>query len=281
MQLLLLLPCLTLAAAATSQEADHADCVDISYYSDVEFNSTDAQLCSYKVRRQCTPHSERVCRSVPVYTCRVDTHTVCEETKKTQVVREDNLENRYFTEKVCEPGPIEVLEEIKQMPVCETVTKQQCDSKWEVDPLTGEKVWAGNENCREVSWEDCRLQDTPVTQEVPTWTCRDGDTQTYQVRTLISQPIIERNAEQSIGLDSHTMTDNCCAQVVVAGEYEVETVERVCRAEACPTCDVTHTTECETLEWEDCTEHIEPNCFLSAFRVPFQEYNHLLRCPIH
>ena len=62
------------------------------------------------------------------------------------------------------------LTETKQMPVCVPVTKQQCDSKWEVqvNAETGEmeKVWAGNENCREVTWEDCSLETREVTQQV-------------------------------------------------------------------------------------------------------------------
>ena len=69
------------------------------------------------------------------------------------------------------------LTETKQMPVCVPVTKQQCDSKWEVrvNAETGEmeKVWAGNENCREVTWEDCKLVDTDMTEEVPVKTCVD------------------------------------------------------------------------------------------------------------
>ena len=34
--------------------------------------------------------------------------------------------------KECKPDKVVVLEEVKKIPVCITVTKQQCDSRWKV-----------------------------------------------------------------------------------------------------------------------------------------------------
>ena len=44
---------------------------------------------------------------------------------------------------------------------CENVTRQQCTSLWRM--VNGEKVWAGNDDCRDVTWEEC----SPVIKTVP------------------------------------------------------------------------------------------------------------------
>jgi len=40
------------------------------------------------------------------------------------------------------------------------VTRQDCVTKWILTP-TGEKVWAGNEQCQPVSWMNCTLVPEP------------------------------------------------------------------------------------------------------------------------
>ena len=57
--------------------------------------------------------------------------------------------------KKCWKDGIELLKEVKKTPHCETVTKQQCDSRWIINEYR-QKVFDGNENCKDVSWEDCR-----------------------------------------------------------------------------------------------------------------------------
>merc|ERR1711979_74412 len=58
------------------------------------------------------------------------------------------------------------------------------------------------------------------------------------------------------------------------------TYDRVCQPRAHPVC--THSTEvqCKTVEWEDCTDVIIPSCFNTHFKVPYQEYDHRLRCSV-
>ena len=41
-------------------------------------------------------------------------------------------------------------------PKCENVTRQDCVTKWEVR-TGGRKVWAGNEDCKPVTWMKCEL----------------------------------------------------------------------------------------------------------------------------
>ena len=48
-----------------------------------------------------------------------------------------------------------------------------------------EKVWAGNDNCEEVTWEDCTLEDREITQEVEVWKCTQATQPiSYQVAAV-------------------------------------------------------------------------------------------------
>merc|ERR1712088_842156 len=49
---------------------------------------------------------------------------------------------------------------IKKVPVCRNVTKQNCVTNWEV--VNGQKVWAVNEKCSPVTWQDCKLEEVEV-----------------------------------------------------------------------------------------------------------------------
>merc|ERR1712037_982167 len=117
----------------------------------------------------------------------------------------------------------ETLIEYQQKPVCTTVTKEQCDSKWVVNEF-GEKVWAGNENCKDVTWEDCKLESIPHPIVVPAYTAK-------------------------------------------------------CQAAAFADCSTNYVQECVELEYEECTDSFEEVCFgAMTFRIPFQEYDHRLKC---
>ena len=148
----------------------------------------------------------------------------------------------------CVHGDIKTITELKQMPVCVNVTKKQCDTKWEIN-ADGEKVWAGNDNCHDVTWQDCTLEEREVTIEVPTFDC-----------ALAENPIVFQNVRHQ------------------PAEFTV--VKRECKPIAKPVCSVTMERRCKEVEWDDCVENVESNCFDALFKIPFQEFNHLIRCPI-
>jgi len=60
----------------------------------------------------------------------------------------------------CKPVDV-VLSHIKQVPECKPVTSLNCETGWKV--VDGRKVWSGEEDCEEVTWQDCKL----VEKEVP------------------------------------------------------------------------------------------------------------------
>merc|ERR1712176_1668114 len=119
------------------------NCVDISRYQELELNHSEADLCTFSVVKECQPKWEKVCTTVEETICRVE--TAVEETvvSTDHAVPNDSIVDLEFVQKVCKLKSVELVEK-KMMPQCETVTKEQCDSKWVIN-AEGEKVWAGNE----------------------------------------------------------------------------------------------------------------------------------------
>ena len=52
---------------------------------------------------------------------------------------------------------------------CHNVTKQHCTSLWKI--VNGVKVWAGNDDCRNVTWEECKPTIQTVKWMVPKMNC--------------------------------------------------------------------------------------------------------------
>ena len=225
------------------------NCVDMSHYLDVEYNVTETTLCAFKQRTHCETQSSEVCRDIPVTSCRVVGFTECEETQETHRVRDDKLEHEVFTYQECSQVK-KTVTETKKVPHCELVTQQQCDSKWVMNEY-GEKMFATNENCRNVTWEDCKLLEKPVEKEVDSYECHPASEGGIRYPT------------------------------VVEDTQEVTTVDRVCQPRVENVCEVHTEQQCETVEWEQCRDTVQPHCFDFKIRTPHQEYNHLLRCIDH
>jgi hypothetical protein len=176
----------------------------------------------------------------------VKAYADCTHTPTTRLYHNDRLEPHTFVSKLCQPGGVKVLRETKQRPVCRNVTQQQCESKWVVNDL-GEKVWAGNENCQDVTWEECSLEDYVVPIEVPVWRCADDRQLTY------SQAVFET--------------------------VEVTAYASTCRAVASPVCTTVTRQECVDLAYEECADHVVPRCQKGlSIQVPYQTFDHRLKC---
>ena len=144
-------------------------------------------------------------------------------------------------------GGVVPIIEIKQMPVCVNVTKQQCDSKWAINDQ-GEKVWVANENCRDVTWENCRLEDREVVENVPIKKCFDGEDETFLY------PVVK--------------------------EETLTSYKRECVVGGGAVCETQEVTECVDVSWIDCTEKVKTDCKPVTIHTPWQEYEHLLRCNV-
>ena len=223
------------------------NCVDNSRYGELQYNVTTKHVCTHSVQRSCIKRNKEVCVPLPRVSCEVVAYPDCNNLPTVTTQRCDKTQDQSLITKECKQDGVEVLEEVKQMPVCTTVTKQQCDSKWVINDQ-GEKVWDGNENCRDVSWEDCTLEDRVVKEEVPTFSCNDAEVLTYDTPVIKSE--------------------------------DVTSYDWTCQPRANPVCTQTEVVECTNVEWEECREEVKEACIPITTNIPYQEYLHTLRCTV-
>ena len=243
---LLSLVCLVSANPDHHGDGHEENCVDISRYSDILYEESTHDVCTYRVASVCSKSTSSACVSIPIEKCTVVGYANCQAETFTELLRDDMGETQSFIPKKCHQSGEETLVEYHKTPVCEPVTKEQCDSKWVVNEF-GEKVWAGNENCQQVTWEDCKLVDVQTPISVPQYTCTDLPAVTY---TLPSY-----------------------AEVEVTG-YRTE-----CVPAANAACQTNYVQECTDLEYEECQDIIEPLCFNQMMvQIPYQTYDHRLKC---
>ena len=244
------------AALPTAQGGHHRgaaghdeNCVDISRYSELQYNVTQPELCTYTVNKQCESYQQQVCIAIPVTTCTLQPSPDCTQSPiDTQIIRNDKVEQRQYTSKVCQQAGTQTISQTKQRPVCRQVTKPaHCESKWVINDL-GEKVWDGNENCQDETTEECTLENYLVPIQVPVWSCQDGEVLTYE------EPVA--STEEVTAFSSH------------------------CTAAAKPVCTTTSRQECIQVEYEDCLDQLIPQCQASqqTFQVPYQTFDHRLKC---
>ena len=82
--------------------------------------------------------------------------TECKLTVTEQKIKESSLVPRSFIEKECIQSKRNIPHR-KLMPECTNVTKQNCVlTNWETDEY-GNQIWAGNEECDQISWQECKL----------------------------------------------------------------------------------------------------------------------------
>ena len=100
--------------------------------------------------------------------------TECDMTMEPVVLNECRTATSTKTLKSCTK---EILPEThtKEVYECKPVTKQHCTTVWKVN-AKGEKVWDGNEDdCRDVTWEECNPVKVNVTIPAPRMDCTDRD----------------------------------------------------------------------------------------------------------
>jgi hypothetical protein len=254
--LVLLLLTVGLSAAVPTKGGHHRgaagheeNCVDISRYSELQYNITNPEICTYQVNKKCETYQQQVCTSVPVTTCQLQPSPECSQSPiQSQIIRNDKVQKRQYTSKTCSQAGTQTISQTKQRPVCKKVTKpQHCESKWVINDL-GEKVWDGNENCQTETTEECSLESYLVPIQVPVYNCQDGEVITYE------EP--------------------------VASTEEVTAYSSHCKPAASPVCSTTSKQECIQVEYQDCIDQIVPQCQASqqTFQIPYQTFDHRLKC---
>ena len=158
-------------ASPTADLHNKQFCVDVSAYEDVVWVEEEAEECHTNFVKKCEDKSEEVCADVTETRCEVIPYTECSMGLETQQFNETKLEPKIFTEKTCTQGKKTVAHE-KLLPACHNVTKQNCVTLWETD-AAGNQVWAGNDACEPVTWQECKLVPKDVQFIVPEITCSD------------------------------------------------------------------------------------------------------------
>ena len=223
-------------------------CVDITEWSPVKFDTSEKDFCTYKCNKICEKKSEEVCKYVPLTTCDAEGYKDCHHNPITKPIRDDITETIAFIPQDCVPGTPGQIKETKLMPQCKNETKEKCDSRWIIDDVTGEKVWAGDINCKDVTWQTCDLVEIELIEDVPTFDCKPG------------KPIQYDALKQQ--------------------EVDVTTYETTCIARAVPVCTTSTEKQCVLVEWEECKEYVETSCNKYTWKVPSQKEEHSLRCPL-
>merc|ERR1712242_135449 len=207
MHLLLLVPLMVAGHPSQHGGHHHGDghddqCVDISRYSEVQYNISVAPICTYRASRVCNTQVGTACVSIPHQDCQVIGYSKCSSDVFTQTFNDDSVDTLSFTTK-------------------------QCHSKWVLN-AAGEKVWAGNENCQLKTWEECELVDKKSASQVPIWKCSDAEIINYNV-PVIRQVAVNYYATKCVAAayaQCTTRQESQCTEV----EYEecTDVIEPTC-----------------------------------------------------
>ena len=128
---------------------------------------------------------------------------------------------------------------------CRNVTKQHCTTLWKVNDA-GEKIWAGNEDdCREVTWEECEPVIKTVKMMVPYVNCTE---------------------EPHIYLDYFNTTVDLMA----------DTMD--CTVDKRAVCKPVTLQKCDDLTFTTCTDVPQTNCTNKEVIVPTQPKIHKKWC---
>lgn len=244
------------AAGGDHHGDGHDDqCVDVSRYSEVQYNISTAPICTYRVSRKCETKMDTACVSMPKQECEVIGYSRCKSEVFTRVLHDDTIQTVDFHSKTCQQDGYQVLNDHHQVPECHNVTREHCDSKWVLDS-EGNKVWAGNENCVTKTWEECVLVDKPNPVQVAVWKCFDDQVISYDI------PVLKE---------------------VTADGYTTK-----CEADAYAQCTTSHVLQCTDVQYQECTDVVQPVCIGCSvpgnpdcgvnFRIPYQTYDHRLTC---
>jgi len=204
----------------------------------------ERQVCQTNFVKNCEPVTVADCMQVTELRCEVNLFTNCtmDWTMKDQVeslmsVKEAPLKN-CTKEMVIEYHNKTIYD-------CKNVTKRHCTTLWTVNEQ-GEKIWAGNEDdCRDVTWEECN----PVEKQVP---------------MAVAQM-------------------NCVDEPVSYFDYENTTTPKMadtmdCTVEMRPVCQPITQKKCAEITYTKCEEVPETECSVLEIPVPTQNKLHKQWC---
>jgi len=218
-------------------------CNDVSTYDSVDWKPKECEKCTATFPKKSVEKSGEVCIDVPSVKCDVIGYTECDmKMVPTEYSVTEMTENSYDV-KECEQIET-IIMHIKKIPECKDVTKHHCVTKWEI--LNGEKVWSGNDDCKEVTWKECKL----VEMEVP-----------FPVTEIVCK-------------DTKKLPWMDCKQTI----KEQITMNMTCTPKAALNCTHVTTKNCTTVKWTESYQEVESNCNTIKVSEPYQEVSHKKKC---
>jgi len=219
-------------------------CVDISSYGPVEWVEEPAEECATPFVKKCEDKSENVCAEVVETKCQVVPYTECTMGLQPQEFTETVLSPVSFAPQECVTNRKEIPH-TKMLPECKNVTKQNCVTLWETDSY-GKQVWAGNEACEPVTWQECKLVPRDVKFIVPEVKCEPQEPIWYHVPTPKTDVRM-----------TNTMT---------------------CVVKSTTDCKAYPRNDCKSVNYQECKEIPVPGCQPKKVHRPTQEKIHRKKC---
>ena len=130
-------------------------------------------VCRTKLEKKCEEvTSRKMCLTVTEIKCKVELFPNC--------TMDWSMEEGLDFEMIMKVKPLKECNKTmipeqhnKTLYECKNVTKQHCTTIWKENEA-GEKVWAGNEDdCRDVTWEECKPVKVNVTIPAPGMNCTE------------------------------------------------------------------------------------------------------------
>jgi len=220
-------------------------CWDVSIYLDVTFDQEPCEKCMPRLDTVKNPLKTQVCETVTETKCDIVGYTECITTEVQKTYKSQESGYDYFQTKECTPFTVEV-DHWKEKYKCENVTKQNCVTKWKMLE-NGTKVWTGNDDCKEETWEECKPYRYPAKFEKDMVNCTDS----------IKIPYC-----------------NNCNQVL----KPITTQSVTCKPKSAVQCKPVVRQICQDVKWEDSEQIVIDECTPDMVWKPKQEISHEKRC---
>lgn len=219
-------------------------CTDISSYGPLYYTDLEEKCCTTSYMPVCQQKSKRFCMDVTNMVCKPFATPNCNV--ETEVRKGTRARITTETVDIQECKEITVnIPHIKKVPVCKNVTKQNCVTNWEV--VNGQKVWAGNEKCSPVTWQDCKLEEVEVDFPAQKVDCKFDRKEPYPT------------CQGDNNVDIKVSVTKC--QFVTGTRCEPETRR-----------------ECVEVPYTECDSERVDDCDPSRVRKPGQDFIHKKKC---
>jgi len=248
----------------TSVDLDEEEfCTDVSQYSPKYYEDVTETCCTTVYEPNCQKKIKKVCMDVTSIICKPVAESDCKIKKKlnpgqsgpgSEDKSEESAPNtrcELVTENVdlneCTPKEV-VFKHVKKVPHCENVTSLNCETGWKV--VDGNKVWSGEEDCEDVTWEECKLVEKEV--DFPGIESECGP-----AGPAGGEPYVAPHSEIA---DANVPLGDCS---------DLEEV----------LCEPVTTNECVNVPYDDCTNPIrKEECRNFEVKKPKQDFIHKKKC---